>query len=184
MRPFLTWIATLVVATIVPAAQTADRSTPPIAQAPTEGFTVRRLNGPVTIDGRSWIAAEPIYGSKTVRAPSGRFTLTFDEAKKLGDVVRWRLSYAAGGPPILLDPHVSYVYITPDSRWIVLEPIDVIDVTNWRRYALSKTFDVTPYIVIRAISADARRLYATRQPCPFDCRDLPNDHYEVTFPAR
>jgi hypothetical protein len=160
------------------------RAKPPLVETSAGGFTVRRLTAPVTIDGRNWIAAEAIIGSQAVRAPNGQFSLTLEDAKEPGDLVRFRLSYSAGGPGIPLDPHVTYAYITPDSRWIVLEPIDVIDVTNWRRYSLSKAFDVTPYVLTRAISADGRRLYVTRQPCPFDCRDLPNDHYEITFAAR
>jgi hypothetical protein len=161
-----------------------DRAKPPAVEASPRGITVRRLTAPVTIDGRNWIAAEPIIGSQTVRAPNGQFSLTLEDAKEPGDLARFRLSYTAGGPRIPLDPHVTYAYITPDSRWIVMEPIDVIDVTNWRRYSLSKTFEVTPYVLIRAISADARRLYVIRQPCPFDCRDFPNDHYEITLPGR
>jgi hypothetical protein len=172
---FLIWLAS----------QRKANPEPPAVETSNGGIAVRRLTAPVTIDDRNWIAAEGIIGSQTVRAPNGQFSLTLEEATGLGgDLARFRVSYTAGDTPIPLDPHVTFAYITPDSRWIVLKPIDVIDVTRWRRYPLSKSFDVTAYVVIRAISADGRRLYVTRQPCPFDCRDFPNDHYEIAFPAR
>ncbi len=165
-------------------AQAPDRTKPPVVVEPgVADFSVRKLTGPVTIDRRNWIAAEPAVGaSKPLRAPNGQFTLMFEGVNEPGDIVRSRLSFSAGGAPILLDPRVSYAYVTPNSRFVVIEPIDVVDVTTWRRYALSRAFNVTPFVLVRAISADGRRLYVTRQPCPFDCHDQPNEHYEITFP--
>jgi hypothetical protein len=166
--------------------QRADRSKPPSALDSAGGFTVRRLSAPVAIDGRTWIAIESGSTAGLLRAPNARFTLTLDEAKEhAGDVVRFRISFIErGGKRVQLDSALSaYAYISSDSRWIISEPLEVVDVVNWRRYSLSKSFNVDPYIVLRAISADGRRLFVSRQPCAFDCQHLPHEYFEIGFPA-
>ena len=163
----------------------ADRSKPPsVVEAP-DGFTVRRLSGPVPIDGHTWIAIETANAAGRVRAPNARFTLTLEEAKDhAGDVVRFRIFFTeGGGARVQLHPGVAaYAYITPDSRWIVSDPLDVVDVRNWRKYSLSKSFNIASYIIPRAISADGRRLFISRQACPFDCQNIPHEYFEIGFP--
>jgi hypothetical protein len=163
-----------------------DRSKPPSVVNSADGFTVRPLSGPVTVDGRAWIAIESVSAPGPLRAPNGRFTLTLEEAKDhAGDVVRFRIVFTdGGGARVPLDPDVAaYAYITPDSRWIVSEPLEVVDVVNWRRYSLSKSFKVDNYVVLRAISADGRRLFISRQACPFDCQHIPPEYFEIVFPS-
>jgi hypothetical protein len=166
-------------------AQGGNRSKPPAAQASAAGLAIRRLPGPVTVDGRQWVAATPIVGRQTVSAPNGQFTLTLDEPNAEGDVVRFRPLFTEDGrAPVQLTPDVvSYALITADSRWIVLEPLDVIDVASWRRYTLARVFDIQPYVSPQAISADGRRLVVSRRDCPFDCRDRPSEYYELELPA-
>lgn len=141
-----------------------DRSNPPSVVASAEGFTVRRLAEPVDIDGRTWIAIDSVSAAGPLRAPNGRFTLTLEEAKEhAGDVVRFRVFFAEGARRIQLDPDVAaYAYISPDSRWIVSDPLEIVDVPNWRRYSLSKSFKISPYVVLKAISADGGRLFIAR----------------------
>lgn len=163
-----------------------DRSKPPSVVASAEGFTVRRLTEPVPIDGRTWIAIESVSAAGPLRAPNGRFALTLEEAKEhAGDVVRFRVFFAeSGARRVQLDPGVAaYAYISPDSRWIVSDPLEVVDVLNWRRYSLSKSFKVNPYVVLKAMSADGRRLFIARQACPFDCQHIPHEYFEIGFPA-
>ena len=163
--------------------QGVDRSKAPTVEASAGGFTVRRLISPVAIDGRNWIAVPPLNARQTVRAPNGQFTLTLEEASN-NDTVRFRIYFAeAGGARVELDPGGAvYVSITSDSRWIFIDPIDVVDVRTWRRYSLSKLFNIGRYVSI-AISADGRRLFVSRQPCPFDCQGIPNEYFEIRFPA-
>ena len=186
--PKMIVLAIIGLATVLGAAQDsprADRSKPPSAADAPAGFTVRRLSSPVAIDGRTWIAIETVSAAGRVRAPNARFTLMLEEAKDhAGDVVRFRIFFTeSGGPRVQLDPGVAaYAYITPDSRWIVSDPLEVVDVRNWRKYSLSRSFKVDPYIVPRAISADGRRLFISRQPCPFDCQNIPHEYFEIGFP--
>jgi hypothetical protein len=167
-------------------AQRVDRSKSPTLEASAGGFTIRRLSGPVTVDGRTWVAVTKIMGTQTVQAPNGEFTLSLAEPNDEGDVRRFRLALAErGGKPVALTADVvSYAFVTSDSRWIFFEPIDVIDVRAWRRYGLSQAFGIQPYVVPEAISADGRRLIIARRDCPFDCRGLPTEYYEIGFPAR
>jgi hypothetical protein len=118
----------------------ADRSKPPIAGVSAGGFTVRRLSGPVAIDGRTWLAIDPIFGPKTVPARNGEFTISLTGSIDEGDPGRSRLTLVErGGQPVALAAGpVSYAYVTDDSRWILFEPLEVIDVRAWRRYSLGK----------------------------------------------
>lgn len=108
------------------------------------------------------------------------------EAKEhSGDVVRFRVSFTESGRGrVQLDPGLSaYAYISPDSRWIISEPLEVVDVLNWRRYSLSKSFKIGPYVVLKASSADGRRLFISRQACPFDRQHIPPEYFEIGLPS-
>jgi hypothetical protein len=50
-------------------------------------------------------------------------------------------------------------------------------------HSLSQAFNIEPYVLLRAISSDGRRLLVSRQDCPFDCRNTRNEYYEVGLPA-
>jgi len=163
--------------------QNADRSRTPSVDRSAGGFTLRRLSGPVAGDGRTWIAVNPTMGTSTVHQQDARFTVSLVTPTDDGDVRRWRLQFTEeGGGPVTLADAVSCVYVTPDSRWISFEPVDVIDVRTWRRYGLSRTFGIEPYVVLNAISADGRRL-VFRRGCTFDCFDVPEEYYELGFPS-
>jgi len=167
-----------------PGAQRVDRSKSPAIEASAGEFTIRRLSGPVTIDGKTWVAVTTIIGTQTVRAPNGEFTLSLGEPNDDGDVRRFPLALAerGGTPAALTSDVVSYAFVTSDSRWIFFEPLDVIDVRTWRRYDLAKAFGIQNYIVPEAISANGQRLTIARRDCPFDCRGLPTEYYEIRFP--
>jgi hypothetical protein len=166
-----------------PVTQGGDRSKAPPVEPSSGGFTIRRLSGPVTVDGRMWIAVNPIVDTMTVNSANGQFTLSLVAPNDEGDVRRWRLLFAGrGGGPVTIADVVSYTYVTNDSRWIFFEPIDVVDVRTWRRYGLSKTFGIRPYAGPTAISADGRRLIISRRNCPFDCPSEPVEYFEIGFP--
>jgi hypothetical protein len=169
-----------------PDTQAVDRSQPPRIEASAGGFTVRRLDKPVMIDGRTWIAVEEIIGAQTVRAPNGQFAIRLEETPSV-EVVRFRVWFIQnGGTPVLIAPGTAiFSWITPDSRWIISGTLEAIDVKAWRAYSLSKAFNIEPYVLLRAISADGRRLVISRAPCWVDCRALgiADEYYEIGFPA-
>jgi hypothetical protein len=185
--PRMASILALIAVVSVPAAaaQTVDRSAPPVVQEAAPGFSVRRLPGPITIDGQNWIAVNPVVGIQTVFARSGEFALSFADPVDDGDVERFQLTLVDnGGRRVLLSQDaVSYVYVTPDSRWIFIEPLEVIDVRTWRRYRLSRLFGIDPYVLPEAISSDGRRVIIRRQMCAFDCQGSPVEYYEVGLPG-
>jgi hypothetical protein len=165
-------------------AQAVDRFQPPRVEASAPGFTVHRLSSPVTIDGQTWIAVQPIIGAQTVRAPNGEFAITLEETTSV-EIVHFRILFTASGvAPVQVDPGLAvYAFITPDSRWIISGTLEVIDVKNWRKYSLSKAFNIAPYVIVRAISRDGQRLVISQQDCPFDCRNFPDQYYEIRFPT-
>lgn len=178
-------VAALAAAIGATSAQRVDRSRPPVLQTAAPGFTVRRLPGPVPIDGTTWTAAEPMSSTDTIFARSGGFALSLSDPTDEGDLERFQLSFADGsGPPVVLSAYpVSYVYLTRDSRWIFFEPLQAVDVTTWRLYDLSKALDIHPYVVPDAISADGRRLVVWRRDCPLDCPGVAREYYEIGLPG-
>ena len=166
------------------AAQSGDRTGPPAAVDSPSGFVLRRLDGPVKVDGRTWLAVDPRMAAGRIDAPNGSFAVTLSAPSEAGDVVRFLATFSAGtGRSLSLGSEpVSYALVTPDSRWILTEPLIVIDVQTWRRYNLSKAFGLEPYIVPHAMSADGRRLVFWRRPCAVDCASLPTEHFELAFP--
>jgi hypothetical protein len=163
--------------------QAVDRSRPPRIEESAGGFTARRLTEPVAVDGRTWIAVEPIIGKQTVRAPNDQFSITLEESGSV-EVVHFRIAFTEGrDAPVQLDPGTAvYAFITPDSRWIITGTLEAIDVRNWRKYSLSKAFNIEPFVGLRAISADGRRLFISQRDCPFDCRNVPEKFYEIQLP--
>jgi len=162
-----------------------DRSQPPRNESSAGGFTIRRLDKPVTVDGRTWIAVTEIIGAQTVRAPNGQFTIRLEEASS-DDVVHFRVWFTQnGGTSVLIAPGTAiFSSITPDSRWIINGTLEVIDVKEWRAYSLSKAFNIAPYVVLDAVSADGRRFVISRRPCWVDCQSvgIATEYYEIGFP--
>ena len=165
------------------AAQAVDRSQPPRVEASAGGFSLRRLDNPVTVDGKSWLAVEEIIGAKTVRAPNGQFAVKLEEASSV-EVVHFRVLFVHNdGTAVLIAPGTAiYSFITPDSRGSINGTLEAIDVRDWRAYSLSKAFNIEPYVLLDAISADGRRLVISQRPCGVDCR-FPAKYYEIEFPA-
>ena len=166
-----------------PESPAADR--PPVVDASASGFTIRRLAAPITVDGKAWIAANAIRKAGRLIAPNGQFSIELSDENDEGDIARWHVTYAGvGDEPVDLVPDVTgFAYITADSRWIFLEPLDVVDVQGWRRYRLGEQFSILPYVVLTAVSADGQHLVIGRQECAVDCRNWPEEFYEISLPG-
>ena len=72
--------------------------------------------------------------------------------------------------------------MTPDARYVVTEPLYVLDVREWKHYALSEALDIQNYTNIEAVSRDGKRLAISRRPCGMDCGNMPFEYYELTLP--
>ncbi|HUG73167.1 MAG TPA: hypothetical protein VMK82_07080 [Steroidobacteraceae bacterium] len=165
-------------------AQDLDRSNPPTDEASAGGFAIRRLPEPIIVDGEQWIATQPNWGGEQlVNASRGQFAIVLAQPTEEGDVTRSHLTFREmGGKPVSLSPDVvSYAFIAR-NRWIFYEPIEVVDTRTWRRYSLSKQFDIGPYVVPMAVSADGQRLVISRHDCPVDCPTAERDYFEIKFP--
>ena len=51
------------------------------------------------------------------------------------------------------------VFVTSDGRYIVTEPLYVLDVREWKQYALFESLQIPNYTKIEAISRDGKRLF-------------------------
>jgi hypothetical protein len=139
------------------------------------------------IDGREWIAADvhPASSPGTVALPTRAFTLTLtDCGDHDGDFVRCQVLLHRGraAPVRIDDGFTGWVFVTPDARYIVTEPLYVLDVREWKQYALYDALHIANYTKIEARSRDGKRLFISRRDCAMDCRDARTEYYELTLP--
>ena len=159
----------------------------PIDTAGTGGFSARRLVAAPTIDGRQWIEATVnVGGSDPWRPAKADYTLRFTDVDEEGDIQRWALTFERpGSRPVSLTAggKTGFAYVTPDARFIFMEPLIVVDVRRWRRYALYSALGIAPYVGIEAVSRNGRRLLVSHRECAFDCPNRPVTYFEVTLPS-
>lgn len=160
-----------------------DRAKAPVTFT-TSAITFERLAGPVTVDGRSWLAANVIWPGGKADAPDGVFQLALPEVDDAGDVSRGRPMFSArGSQPVALSAEpVAYALISKDARWIFLEPLVAIRTDTWRRYELGLQYGLEPYVVPQAVSPDGRRIVFSRRDCAVDCAGAATEYFELTLP--
>ena len=169
--------------------QAADLTKPPpLVEAPGD-FVAIRLSRPPVIDGREWIRANVQTTSEpgTVPVPTAAFSLTLkDCGDHDGDFERCHVLFGRGrDTPVQIDEgYTGFLFVTPNGRYIVTEPLYVLDVREWKQYPLSEAFHIPNYTSIEAISRDGRRLFISRTDCPMDCTRDVNvvEYYELTLP--
>ena len=159
---------------------------PPVLTSPGK-FTARRLSRAPAIDGREWIAANVQTTSEPgkVVVPAPAFSLTAaDCGDHGGDFERCQLFFQRGrSAPVRIDAgFTGWVFVTPDTRYIITEPLYVLDVAEWKQYALFEALQIPNYTTIEAISRDGTRLFVSRRDCPMDCRGEVNvEYFELTL---
>ena len=168
-------------------AQTADAVMPPPTLTSAGKFSAHRLSRAPAIDGREWIAANVQTTSQPgkVAVPTRGFSLTLaDCGDHGGDFERCQLLFQRGrAAPVRIDALTGWVFVTPDSRYIVTEPLYVLDVREWKQYALFEALQIPNYTTIEAISSDGTRLFVSRRDCAMDCKgDVNVEYYELRLP--
>jgi hypothetical protein len=159
----------------------------PIDTVGTGGFSAKRLDAAPAIDGVQWVEADvKVAGSDAWQPAKSDYTLRFTDRDEESDVQRWALMFERPGTRAisLTDAgKTGFAYVTPDARFIFMEPLIVVDVRRWRRYALYSELGIEPYVAIRAISRDGRRLLVSHSECAYDCPNQPVTYFEVTLPS-
>jgi hypothetical protein len=169
-------------------AQIPDVTQPPSIVHTAGRFSARQQSRAPTVDGREWIAVDVQTGPAPaiVQAPNRRFSVTLAEAgtDDTGDFERYQLLFRRGNAaPVRIDRNfTAWVYVTPDSRYIVSEPLYVLDVRAWTQYALFEALQIPNYTAIEAISRDRKRLFISRRECAIECKDERVEYYELTLP--
>jgi hypothetical protein len=169
------------------APQAGERIAPPVDTAGPGGFTVRRLPGRPGIDGRAWMFVDVHTGRPPVFRPAGAdYELRFTDPDNEGDFERWAVMLERPGRrPVSLTAggKSGFAYVTPDARYVFTEPLILVDVKTWRRYALYAALGIKPYVTIVAISRDGRSLFIERRDCAQDCAGQTGEEYfELTLP--
>jgi hypothetical protein len=167
-------------------AQIRDLTQPPPIVRSAGQFSARPLSQPPVIDGRTWVAAEvqPTYSPGTVPLRTRTFSLTLRDCGDHGDFTRCQLLLRQGrGAPVRIDVgFTGWVFVTPDFRYIITEPLYALDVRNWKQYALFEALQIRNYTTIEAISRDGKRLLISRRDCAMDCPQAREEYYELTMP--
>jgi hypothetical protein len=168
-------------------AQIPDFTQPPPILNSAGQFSARRLSRPPVIDGQEWIASEVETTSSPGRVPvpTQAFSLTLaDCGDHAGDFVRCRLLFQRGrATPVPIDAgFTGWAFVTPDARYIVTEPLFVLDVREWKQYALFEALQIPNYTNIEAISRDGKRLFISRKDCAIDCRNVQIEYFELILP--
>jgi hypothetical protein len=165
---------------------------PPADQAPAAlkspgRFSATRLRGLPTIDGRAWIAANvhttPSPGAVRV-PPKAGFSLMLTDCGDHGDFVRCQLLFQRARTAAVRIDHTftGWVFVTPDARYIVTEPLYVLDVREGKQYALFDALNIRNYTTIEAVSRDGRRLLISRRDCGMDCPQQQVEYYVLNLP--
>jgi hypothetical protein len=168
-------------------AQTSDAVTPPMLKSAGK-FTAVRLSQPPPIDGREWMAAnvQTTSAPGKLAVPTQAFSLTLtDCGDHGGDFERCQLLFQRGrAAPVRIDAgFTGWAFVTPDGRYVVSEPLYVLDVREWKQYALFDALQIANYTKIEAISRDGSRLFISRRDCVMDCKgDGGVEYYELTLP--
>jgi hypothetical protein len=168
-------------------AQGSDVTKPPPILKRAGQFSAARLDRPPLIDGREWIAAnvERTSSPGTVPVQTQAFSLTLrDCGDHGGDFERCQLLFQRGrATPVRIDAgFTGWVFVSSDGRYIVTEPLYVLDVREWKQYALFEALQIPNYTKIEAISRDGKRLFISRRDCAIDCKDVRVEYYELTWP--
>jgi hypothetical protein len=164
-----------------------DVSKPPPIVKSAGRFTATRLTRPPLIDGREWIEADvqPTSSPGTVPLSSREFSLsTTDCGDHGGDFERCQLFFQRGrnAPVRIDDGFTGWVFVTPDGRYIITEPLYVLDMSEWTQYALFAALNIRNYTRVEAISRDGKRLFISRRECAMDCRGEQPEYYELRLP--
>jgi hypothetical protein len=170
-------------------AQTLEVAGRPLILDSAGQFSAARLSRPPLIDGREWTAADVQTTSSpgTIAVPTRAFSLTpTDCGDHGGDSERCQLLFQRGqaAPVRIDDGFTGWVFVTPDGRYIVTEPLYVLDVREWKQYALFRALKIANYTNVEAISRDGKRLLLSRRDCAMDCKDAPVEYYELTLEDR
>lgn len=168
-------------------ARSQDLTRPPRIVNSAGPFYATLLSQPPVIDGREWIPADvhPTSSPGTVPGPTRAFTLTLrDCGDHRGDFERCELLLQRGraAPVRIHDGYTGWVFVTPNSRYIITEPLYVLDVREWKQYALFDALNISNYTSIEAISRDGTRLFISRRDCAMDCKDVQVEYFELTLP--
>lgn len=168
-------------------AQIRDETQPPPILKSAGEFSARPLSRLPAIDGKEWIAAEVDTTASAGRVPlkTQAFALArTDCGDHGGDFVRCQLLFRRQpAESVRIDAgYTGWVFVTPDSRYIITEPLYALDVREWKHYALFEALRIPNYTTIEAISRDGTRLLISRRDCAVDCNDRRLEYFELTLP--
>lgn len=125
------------------------------------------------LKGPDWLEMDqkPISSEWLMTSPDNKFSLQLRESPgDEGDVAVYKvaLTWRDADKSVPLGLSTGAV-ISPDSRYIFLEPYWLIDVEEWKEYDLRKTFEKGGYFGVDRWSKNENKFVLHVVQCPFDC---------------
>ncbi len=93
------------------------------------------------------------------------------EEPNTGDLARYRFFVTKGTnkkEPLSSDP-ISGVEILAKGNFLLLEPLILINTTNWERVDLANAAEITPYFSIIRYSSKTNKILVAQFDCAYDC---------------
>ncbi len=147
----------------------------------------RELNSNPLINSSGWQKAKAINGHhlQRIQAPNGTFSLKFEPANEdTGDFERYFLIFEKNGQKIRIDQgFTAWAYITPDSRYVITEPLYLFDANKQVTVDLSKELAISNYVQIEGVALDYKRLLVSRINAAMEgMGDQKPEWFEISLP--
>jgi hypothetical protein len=171
-------------------ASTTDRARPPLARdgkGPAKSATLIKkanlkeesarpsdpLKGPDWVETSATKVDQGTSDTIVLSSPNDRFHLRLTEStNNEGDVAAYLVTLTWKGDDksrVSLGISTGTV-ISPDSRYIMLEPLQLIDVDAWKLYDLRKALKLKEgYFMVDRWTKDGKKILVHSVQCPYDC---------------
>jgi hypothetical protein len=153
---------------------------PPLEKTPI-GFQKKELPSNPLERSQYWEKAQASEGTP-LNASNGEFSLKFGGSEPIGDLMRSIVVFEKRGQSIQLTAAVAWAYITPDSRYVIWEPLTILDVKAWKKYDVSEDIDIPNYVTIEGIGRDHKRLLISWVDGIYEGAIKNLKWYEITLP--
>lgn len=131
------------------------------------------FKGPDWIEMNQAIRSQGISNEIVLNSPNDKFSLKFTESpENEGDVAVYKVTLVWKGEnkaPAPLGISAGAV-ISPDSRYVVLQPMKLVDVEAWKMYDLQKAWELKEgYWGVDRWSKNGKNFLVHVVQCPYDC---------------
>ena len=120
-----------------------------------------------------WVPVGEMINSANQKFVSKAKTFTIksgNEAPESGDLARFPFELIRDGKKAnLARQPISWVTVTPDEKYIIFEPLIVLDAVSWKELDLTKVRDSQGYFQLLKYSSTGKKIIVAEFTCAMDC---------------